>query len=289
MIRQKKSISGLGKMPWMLLLIFNCLIFSTAFAQQGENKTDEKGRKQGVWIKIDPRTGKKIYKGQFKDDKPVGRFYYYDLHTDSVKTILDFRGEGKIAYATMFHYTGKMQAKGKYIQEQKDSIWNFYDDKGFLLSTENYKMGKKYGKSIVYFPEGKISEEKMFRNDTLDGPFKQYYSDGKTKGEGAYKKNEFTGKCTYYYPDGEIAATGVYDDKGRKKGVWLYKTAEGKIQSREVWENGRILSGKELEAYDKKMKEKSEANQGKGSSEKGGDKPKTEVKNQKPKAKGKGK
>jgi hypothetical protein len=36
------------------------------------NQTDAKGRKQGEWAKTYPKSRVYQYKGQFKDDKPIG-------------------------------------------------------------------------------------------------------------------------------------------------------------------------------------------------------------------------
>src|SRR5437016_3114141 len=131
----------------LVLSLYSLLITHYSVAQ---NKTDEKGFKQGNWEKTDPATKKITYKGTFKDDKPQGLFIYYYPNSDSVHTKMDFGQDGKVAYAQLFHYTGKLQAKGKYINEQKDSTWNFYDDKGTLLSAEVYVNGKKDGPSKIF-------------------------------------------------------------------------------------------------------------------------------------------
>ena len=216
---------------------------------QTKNQTDANGLKQGYWEKKDDVSGKLIYKGTFKDNKPQGIFYYYYKNSDTVHTKSDFRQDGKIAYVTMYHPTGKLQAKGKYISEEKDSVWNFYDgNKGLLISTETYSNGKKNGPSKVYYETGTISEEKNYKNNLEDGPFKQYFSDKKIKGEGAFVAGQYNGKCSWYFPNGIAAAQGVYD-KGVKKNVWIYKTQDGKITDKEVWVNGKQLNDKEKEAY----------------------------------------
>lgn len=234
--------------------LFLLFISASGFAQpKAENKTDEKGRKQGYWEKIDPATKNKIYKGTFKDDKPQGLFVYYYKGMDSVRTKMDFRQDGKIAYAQLYYYTGKIEAKGKYIGEQKDSVWSFYDGAGLLISTETYTNGKKDGPAKVFFPDGKVSEEKMYKDGKLNGPFKQYFNEKAVKAEGAFINDNYTGKCIWYYPNGIIAAQGVYDNN-IKKGIWIYKEKDGKLKEKEIWVNGKKLSAKEMEEYLKKNK-----------------------------------
>lgn len=225
------------------------IVLFGALQAQTKNQTDAAGLKQGYWEKLDAKTGKISYKGTFKNNKPQGVFYYYFPNSDSVRSKSEFRQDGKIAYVTMYHATGKMQAKGKYLNEEKDSVWSFYDEKGILLSTETYVKGKKNGISKVFFANGAVSEEKYYKNGLLEGPFKQLFDDKKgIRAEGAYVADQFDGKCSWYYPNGIAAAQGYYE-KGIKKGVWLYKTESGKIKEKEVWQNGKQLNEKEMEAY----------------------------------------
>jgi len=239
----------------LAILYFSPLFWRGAGCEAlAQNKTDAQGLKQGYWEKTDPKTGKIIYKGTFKDNKPQGLFTYYYEGTDSVRSKSDFRQDGKIAYVQMFHLvSGKIQAKGKYISEKKDSTWNFYDERGKVLSTEGYKDGNKHGLSKVYFPDGKLSEEKNYKNGLLDGPFKMLFDDKKPKAEGKYVNGNYEGLCVWYYPNGVPAAKGLYE-VGKKKGVWMYKDKDGKITSKEVWANGRQLSDKEAEEFFKKNK-----------------------------------
>jgi len=219
-----------------------------AFAQP-KNKTDDKGLKQGYWEKTDADTKRVVYKGTFKDNKPQGIFHYYYKGTDSLRSKSDFRQDGKVAYVTMYYLaTGKIQAKGKYINEEKDSVWNFYDEKGVLLSTEVYLNGNKNGISKVVYANGNLSEIKNYKNNLLEGSFKLYYEDKKVKAEGAYVSDQYDGKCSWYFPNGIAAAQGFYE-KGIKKGLWLYKAQNGKVTEKEVWQNGKQLSQKEMDAY----------------------------------------
>ena len=234
----------------ILLALYSLL---TTYYSVAQNKTDEKGLKQGYWEKIDPATKKIIYKGNFKDGKPQGVFTYYYPGMDSVKTKMDFRQDGKIAYAKLYYYTGKPEAKGKYIGEMKDSLWTFYDGAGVLISTEMYANGKKNGLVKVFLPDGVLAEEKNYKDGKLNGPFKQYFPDKTVKAEGVYVNDNYNGKCVWYYPGGIAAAQGVYDNNV-KKGVWIFNEKDGKLKEKEVWVNGKQLKPKEIEEYFKKNK-----------------------------------
>jgi antitoxin component YwqK of YwqJK toxin-antitoxin module len=237
------------------------LVAGSVYAQKAPNVTDAKGLKQGYWEKINPQTGKLVYKGTFKDDKPVGTFKYYYAEIDTVHTLMQFTSKPGVAYATMYFMTGKLQAKGKYMNEKKDSTWNFYDESGKLLSQETYKEGKRNGKSVVYFQNGEISEEHTYKMDIEDGTFNQYFEGKKLKGEGTYENGKQVGKSAYYYPNGTTAAMGYFNKAGNKNGLWLYKDIDGKVTSKNVYDNGKELSGKQAEEFLAKNKAKLEEEQ----------------------------
>jgi antitoxin component YwqK of YwqJK toxin-antitoxin module len=237
------------------------LLTVSVYAQKAPNVTDAKGLKQGYWEKLNPSTGRVAYRGTFKDNKPVGTFKYYYEEIDTIRTMMQFTSRPGVAYATMYFMTGKMQAKGKYVNEKKDSTWNFYDEAGQLLSQETYKDGKRNGKSVVFYQNGDISEERSYKMDVEDGVFKQYFEGKKVKGEGTYENGKLVGKNAYYYPNGTSAAIGYYNKQGNKNGLWLYKDAEGKVTSKDVYDNGELLTGKKADEFLAKNKAKLEEEQ----------------------------
>ncbi|MCC6180702.1 MAG: hypothetical protein IT237_02600 [Bacteroidia bacterium] len=233
------------------IYIFCCLIFSlTAFSQ---TVTDAQGLKQGYWKKKDEKSGKLIYEGFFKDNKPQGIFkYYYPF--DTIKAIMNFKDDGKIAYSTMFHPNGKKMAYGKYIGENKDSVWTYYDETMVLISKESYVNGKKHGMEYVYFPDGVISEERSYKNGEQDGPYKLYYEKDLIKTEGSYSKGKIDGKNAYYFPNKVTAAVGYYKN-GVKVGPWIYREKDGKVKEKELFkQNGQQASKKETDEFFSKNK-----------------------------------
>lgn len=236
-------------MKKIIVLLFVVLV-NSLYAQT----VDASGKKQGYWKKKDDKTGKLIYEGEFKDDKPIGTFTHYYPGDSAKRAVTYYKNGGKIAYAKLFHQlSGKLMAQGKYIDELKDSIWLFSDDGGVLLSKDNYNMGKKEGKCLVYLPDGALAEEKNFKNGLENGVFKQFYDGKLVKGEGKYVNGKMDGKATYYFPSGTIAATGVYKN-GSKDGVWIYKDKDGKLKEKELFKNGQPATKKESDEYFKKNK-----------------------------------
>jgi antitoxin component YwqK of YwqJK toxin-antitoxin module len=233
-----------------IFFIFSLMIGVSSYAQ---TQTDAAGKKQGYWKKMDDKTKKMIYEGLFKDDKPQGVFKYYYPH-DTLKAIMNFKQNGKFAYSTLFHPTGKKMAYGKYIGEDKDSAWNYYDEKGILISRENYIKGKKDGTEYVYFPDGTISEERNYKLGKMDGLFKLFYDKILIKSEGLYVDGKLEGKNAFYYPNKVSAAIGYYKN-GTKSGPWLYRDKNGKITERELYKpGGKLATAKETEEFFNKNK-----------------------------------
>ncbi len=217
---------------------------------------DSKGQKQGYWKKKDEKTNKLIYEGEFKDNKPIGKFKYYHPN-DSISVLMIFKDGSKIAYAKMFHLNGKRKAEGKYVgKEIKDSVWNYYDELGVLIAKEKYKEGKKHGASFVYIPDGSVSEEKYFKDDVMDGPYKEYFTANVLRSQATYSKGLIEGRTVYYYPNGVEVAVGFYKN-GNKVGPWIYKTESGKIREKELYKNGKLVSTKETDEFFAKNKPES--------------------------------
>ncbi len=236
----------------MRFLLFSFFIaISLGFFAQ--NITDAKGLKQGYWKKIDEKTNKRVYEGNFKDGKPDGIFKYFYTF-DSVKVIMNFKDGGKVAYAKWLHPNGKVESLGKYVGEEKrDSVWVFYDEYGNLLSKEIYLNGKKNGLFIVYLPDGKITEQKNYKMDVLDGPFKQYFDGKIVKGEGVYVNGGLDGKVSYYFPNGVAVAQGFYK-KGSKVGPWIYRSEDGKVKEKELYVEGKLANKKKTDEFFAKTK-----------------------------------
>ena len=227
-----------------IFTLFIILLVSFSFAQ----KKDGPGKKNGYIKKKDPVTSKLIYEGEFKDDVPVGRFKYY-YPNDSVRAIMHFRNGGKVAYAWLFHMTGKRMAEGKYVnREIKDSVWTYYDEAGVLLSRESYKQGKKDGSCYVYLPDGELSEQKTYKDDVLHGPFRQYFDGKNIRAQGKYLNGFLEGRVSYHYPNGPEAAAGFFKT-GAKNGPWIYKNEDGTVKEKELYKNGKEASEKETKEF----------------------------------------
>lgn len=210
-----------GRFPVVFLIAY--LVISICLPGlswgQGLNETDAQGRKQGQWQKTD-ENGKLKYKGQFKDNKPEGRFEYF-YPSGKTKAVTNYFDSGKLARTEVFNENGTIKARGKYIQEKKDSIWLFYNDSGKLLRSETYINNLLNGTAKTYYSKGNICETTQWTDSIKNGEWKQYFENGALKTEGRYVNNLLEGKVTQYHSNGKKSGSGKYKS-GVKEGWWTY-------------------------------------------------------------------
>jgi antitoxin component YwqK of YwqJK toxin-antitoxin module len=204
------------------------------------NRIDQKGRKQGLWEKKYP-DGHLRYRGHFTNNNPRGVFKNYYDEGDSLESLRVYSDDGKSAYAHLFYTTGALQAEGKYVNEKRDSIWKFYNDLQRLIQKDQYKNGRRNGKSVKFYPEdGNVLEVKNWVNDSEQGPFQQYYDEGGIMVEGAYVHGKMEGLFYIYDIDGKVAIKGNYVND-RHEGNWVY-FHEGKPNDTLIYRRGNCLN-----------------------------------------------
>lgn len=226
----------------LVVPIFIIFTFSV-IAQDTVNVTDRQGRKQGFWRKSDS-AGRVIYEGHFKDGYPAGEFRYY-YPDGKQKTVTHVSNQGKRVVTISYFVNGRKMAAGIYINEKKDSTWQFFSESnGTLVSEENYKDGLIDGLSKVYFPEGGISELHNFKQGIRNGPWEQYYPDGKIKLRGTYKAGEKQGAFKTFYTSGQLMITGQYIS-GHQVGTWIYYNEKGIVTKKEIYDQGILIKVEE--------------------------------------------
>lgn len=216
---------------FIIIILFPALLY-------GQNKTDSKGRKQGVWEVKFKDSEITRYKGQFKDDKPYGKFEYY-YPNGKLSAISKFEVGGIVARTTMFDIEGTPMGYGKYVNQQKDSTWTYFEN-NTVVSREDYKKGKRHGNKTVYFDNGKVYEESSFEDGLQQGKWKMYHANGKVKVTCNYVDGNRNGQITYYFSDGQQETVGFYKN-AVKNGFWRYYDNRGRVSKEVYYKNDKIL------------------------------------------------
>ena len=225
------------------------------------NKTDANGKKQGEWMKTYPNSRAFEYKGQFKDDKPVGTFTYFYPST-KVKAIVKHDPNSTRSSAFMYHESGTVVAFGIYRSQKKDSVWTHFGPSGRLSYKETYKNGQLNGKKTIYYipedPEDKserIAKIYTYKMDVIDGEVIEYFDSGSLKSKATYVNGRQEGIFIMNHPGGKPMIEERYKN-GERHGWCLAFDEEGKEIGRKFYKGGKELAGKDLDLWLKYCKQK---------------------------------
>jgi len=180
----------------VLALLFVCWSL-LSFSQ---NASNSKG-KQGAW-KTFHEDGKTVrYVGQFKDDKPTGKFVYY-YRTGEPSMVVEHKIDGT-SECKSYHLNGSLMSSGNYVNQLKEGVWWYFNIDKKVMSKETYANGLLNGVIYEYFPTGadekfKVLQEVNYVKGLAQGPWKMYYKDGKLQSKGTYKDGLPFGQRIWY-------------------------------------------------------------------------------------------
>lgn len=216
----------LQKDVWIVLLTVAAYTILPAQSKQSANRTDEDGKRQGVWVYYHPSGNLKTIENyvdnvldgiritlndrgylNIEEYYKMGKLHGEQKIFDGFARLLELKeyNEG-ILSGTLKKYnpnTGKLSEEGTYVNNEKHGKYIWYYDNGNPAVAYNYKMGVIEGETIEYFREGGIAAMATYRANELDGPYKEFYSDGKIKVEGQYRMGEKVGKWFSYDESGK--------------------------------------------------------------------------------------
>jgi antitoxin component YwqK of YwqJK toxin-antitoxin module len=240
------------------LSIFIAFVMFTSFGQV--NQVDSKGRKQGKWEKIYEGTRVFQYKGQFKDDKPVGKFSYF-YKSSKTKAVVKHDENSNRSVAYYYHENGAVMSYGIFRDQKKDSVWINFGPSQRLSNTETYVNGQLHGKKVVYYVPEDITNKSqvpsavyMYNRDELDGEFTEYFNDLVVRGKGQYKMGIKTGMWYTYHTNGRKMTLTRYKN-GVRHGWCKAFDGTGKEKGSQYYYYGEHLEGKKLKRKMEQLKE----------------------------------
>ncbi|MCH7411201.1 hypothetical protein MM239_17525 [Belliella sp. DSM 111904] len=131
---------------------------------------------------------------------------------------------------TVYNTDSTFAGTGVMKDNRMDGLWKFENPKtGVLLQTTNFDSGKRNGKAIAYH-DGKIKRiEAEYKDDRLNGPFREFDVYGNPRLELVFKDSLPVGPYKEYFPKNNKASNfdptivkmeGNYVN-GKKDGVWV--------------------------------------------------------------------
>ncbi len=246
----------------MKQIVFICILICTgliSFSQDNLNRTDEQGKKHGIWKKyLD--NGKLIYEGTFMNDKPVGLFRRYHS-SGALKAILKYDVYSDSTDAQLFDTRSKLIAKGKYSGKIKIGNWQYYKS-GLLISKEHFVNGKKDGLSKTYYPDGRLFEEVEWKFGLKNGIYRAYFKSGKPYMECKMVNNLRDGFCLIYYPNNELELEAFYN-KNLRHNQWKYFSKSGELSHVLEYDMGILLNPEVSDSIQNINMKQMELNKGK--------------------------
>ena len=225
------------------------------------NQTDANKLKQGWWKKSYPN-GMLLYKGFFKDDKPVGEMRRY-FESGSLKAILNYDSKSEYAKVRLFYEDGQLAAEGWYCNALKDSTWiyySYYDHS--LTAREVYDKGRRNGLMQHFYNNGNLSEKLNWMNDRKHGAWEQYYGNRIIKLKGNFVNGKLEGDFLVNYEDGKPYLKGSYRNDQRH-GKWIFYGDDGSIAMELEYQDGKTKDEYKLDEKQQQLFRMIDDNQGK--------------------------
>ncbi|HQF48887.1 MAG TPA: hypothetical protein PLZ71_09550, partial [Flavobacterium alvei] len=141
----------------------------------------------------------------------------------------EFNPTDNSAYTIFYDQLKNKVSEGKVVNKVYEGQWKYYHKASKTVMTiENYSKGKLEGLRSVFYPNGKIAEEIVYKNDLKNGPYKRYTESGIIIEESNYINNQYEGLAIFRDPDdGTIVSKGKFVN-GKKAGIWQF-FAKGKL------------------------------------------------------------
>jgi len=197
------------------------------------NRTDKKGRKQGVWKDFYPNDKVKT-EANYMDGLLTGYYKEYDIAGKVIKEIkydkgleiIDTVSTEKIVQKNLYHENGIVKYNGAYRDSVPIGIHREYSESGEVVKAYEYNdFGKKTGEGIVD------------KTGLKQGKWRHFFEEGTIQAVGEYKNNRKTGEWSYFFPGGNVEQRGVYIH-GKPDGVWKWFYNNGKLLREENFERG---------------------------------------------------
>jgi len=217
------------------------------------NQVDSQGRKQGKWEKVYPGTKVYVYRGEFTDDNPVGKFSYF-YKSSKVKAIIkhnEITAGRSVAY--YYHENGVLMSHGIYKNLKKDSIWQNFGPSGRISNKETYLKDSLHGAKVIYYVPEVQSDKSVipsaiinYKNGVKHGEYKEFFNSRVVKLIGKYENGKKVGAWQEFHLNGKRSSTIRYKNGMKHGWAVAYDTDEKRLIERFFY-YGRLLEGHELE------------------------------------------
>jgi len=222
-----------------------------------KNQVDMEGNKLGLWVEYYDN-GIVKQEINFVNNKPVGVFRKY-YENGKLKANLVFDETSTKSSAILYNEKGLKVAMGYYVNQQKDSLWQYFIGDTIVLMEENYDNGVKSGYNKIYFASGLILEEKNYLNGVEHGAWRRYYENGQEMFETKYVDGKLDGPYVKYYSTGILYSNGKYKNNLRDS-TWYFYNNETNEKVYITYKDGVAENQEELDRMQNEWFKENEEN-----------------------------
>lgn len=174
---------------------------------KSEYSYNSNGNLEGIY-KLNHENGKIEETLQYTNGKADGK--EEDFDEDGIKYSESIYENGRLRELSFFDKKGN--TVNSFTTRKGAGNLIFYDAYG-TKDNEAYfnKDGYRDGKSVYYFPSGKIRTEANFKEGSLEGERTIFYANGQVSEKMNFKDNNEHGMLKSYHLNGKLKYTGYYD------------------------------------------------------------------------------
>lgn len=142
------------------------------------------------------------------DHKLIGTKYYYNNEGVMLSKGQTYNDKKHGVYE-YYYSNGKKKSHELYRNDTvlTETVW--YEN-GKISAESVYKDGLKTGVYKEYYPTGKIKVEQTYVAGIKEGPYKSYFNNGNVYNIGNFKDDELTGELKFYSENGKLKGVKQY-------------------------------------------------------------------------------
>lgn len=162
----------------------------------------------GTWEKTkgDQKISVKVYSGP----KSYSLTEYFENGFKKNEEVFE---NGVKVMEKKYHDNGKLALSVTYNAKGPIGVSENFNEKGMKIRHTPYVDGHLQGVDITYnYSNGNKYVEQEYKNDILDGIYKEYYPSGKLALEGQRIKGQREGTWKYYHESGKLKQERVYEN-----------------------------------------------------------------------------
>ncbi|MBO7254451.1 MAG: hypothetical protein J6V36_04025 [Clostridia bacterium] len=175
------SFDSKEKIENVCVAAFNSGLSSIAIT----NQYDHDGIEEGLYSEY-TEEGRLKLRCIYKDDKKDGHYVEYD-EEGRLKLVCSYKDGKKEGFYKRMEQEGRLFMFGEYQNDMKTGLFEVYA-RGALVIKGNHLNDKKDGQFQEFYPgTQQLKCESSYKEDKLDGLYKEYNQDGTLKKECVYE------------------------------------------------------------------------------------------------------